>query len=198
MLNQTEEHPPMPHAEKFSQKKSAAPGLVLLDPSLRPVSYNTEAIQILTYPKVPKDIRRLAIHVEAQIHLLLDQHRLSGNALIPAFQSGRRQYAVRMFTLSNHRGGSSSSSGPYAAHVILLERQDWKLADLSTVAAQFRLTPREQETLRFLTLGMTSKEIANLMGISPHTVKAFVRMIKSKMQVSTRSAMLGKILRIGL
>jgi len=78
----------------------------------------------------------------------------------------------------------------------LLERRYRQIADLSTVAAQFHLTAREQETLLFLAEGMTSKEIANQMGISPHTVSAFFRLIMSKMQVSTRSGIIGKIVRI--
>jgi DNA-binding CsgD family transcriptional regulator len=58
----------------------------------------------------------------------------------------------------------------------------------------FRLTPRERETLEFLMQGMTSKEIANQMGVSPHTVKAFLRLVMSKMQVSTRSGIIGKLI----
>jgi DNA-binding CsgD family transcriptional regulator len=41
--------------------------------------------------------------------------------------------------------------------------------------------------------GLTSKEIAQRMGISPNTVKAFLRLVMVKMGVSTRSGIVGKI-----
>jgi len=47
-----------------------------------------------------------------------------------------------------------------------------------------------------LTLGLTSKEIASRMNISPNTVKAFFRMVMTKMLVSTRSGIVGKIARM--
>ena len=41
--------------------------------------------------------------------------------------------------------------------------------------------------------GLTSKEIAVRMGISPNTVKAFLRLVMVKMGVSTRSGIVGRI-----
>jgi DNA-binding CsgD family transcriptional regulator len=42
--------------------------------------------------------------------------------------------------------------------------------------------------------GLTSKEIAERMKISPSTVKAFLRLVMVKMSVSTRSGIVGKVL----
>jgi len=55
-------------------------------------------------------------------------------------------------------------------------------------------TRREQEVLEYLLQGLTSKAIANRMNISPNTVKAFLRMIMIKTGVSSRAAMVGKII----
>jgi DNA-binding CsgD family transcriptional regulator len=41
--------------------------------------------------------------------------------------------------------------------------------------------------------GLTSKEIAIRMNISPNTVNSFVRLMMVKMGVSSRSAIIGKI-----
>ena len=79
---------------------------------------------------------------------------------------------------------------------ILLERMAPDSVDISAVAKQFRLTQREQETVGLLTLGLTSKEIASRMNISPNTVKAFFRLVMTKMAVSTRSGIVGKIARM--
>ena len=51
---------------------------------------------------------------------------------------------------------------------------------IPSAAQQFGLTRREQETVELLTLGLTSKEIASRMNISPNTVKAFFRLIFGK------------------
>jgi hypothetical protein len=51
--------------------------------------------------------------------------------------------------------------------------------------------------VEFLLQGLTSKEIANRMNISVNTVKAFLRLIMVKMNVSTRSGIAGKVARSG-
>ncbi len=62
------------------------------------------------------------------------------------------------------------------------------------VAAEFRLTEREREALKGISMGLTSKELAKEMDISPNTVKAYLRLIMVKMSVSTRAGILAKIL----
>jgi len=47
--------------------------------------------------------------------------------------------------------------------------------------------------VEYLLQGLTSKEIAARMNISPNTVKAFLRLVMVKMKVSTRSGIAGKI-----
>ena len=65
---------------------------------------------------------------------------------------------------------------------------------MSQVAARFRLTPREQETLELLAIGLTNKEIADRMKISANTVKSFLKLLMIKMGVSTRSGIVGRSL----
>ena len=64
---------------------------------------------------------------------------------------------------------------------------------IAEISKRFGLTAREQETVQFLVEGLTSKEIAQRMKISPNTVKAFIRLVMVKMGVSTRSGIIGKI-----
>ena len=49
------------------------------------------------------------------------------------------------------------------------------------------LTPREKETLEYLVLGLTNKEIAEKMGITHHTVKAFIASMFDKLGGERRS-----------
>jgi DNA-binding CsgD family transcriptional regulator len=64
---------------------------------------------------------------------------------------------------------------------------------IGDISQLFGLTSREQQTVKFLLEGLTSKEIAERMQISPNTVKAFIRLVMVKMNVSTRSGIIGKI-----
>jgi DNA-binding CsgD family transcriptional regulator len=65
---------------------------------------------------------------------------------------------------------------------------------VSRVAAEYALTEREQEAVRGISMGLSSKELAARMKISPNTVKAFLRMIMIKMGVTTRAGIVAKIL----
>jgi len=65
---------------------------------------------------------------------------------------------------------------------------------LSQVSRQFNLTQREREALQYLLQGLSSNAIANRMSISPNTVKAYMRTIMIKTGVSSRSAMVTKII----
>ena len=49
------------------------------------------------------------------------------------------------------------------------------------------LTPREKETLKYIVLGLTNKEIAQKMGITHHTVKAFIASMFDKLGGGRRS-----------
>ena len=62
------------------------------------------------------------------------------------------------------------------------------------IAREYDLTDREEQALLGLARGLTSKEVAEEMDISPHTVKAYVRLIMIKMGVSRRAAIVGKLM----
>jgi len=65
---------------------------------------------------------------------------------------------------------------------------------LSQVSEQFHLTHREQQAVALLLQGLSNKEVAENMGISANTVKAFLRIATIKMGVSSRSGIVTKIL----
>src|SRR5712691_5612485 len=101
----------------------------------------------------------------------------------------RKPTPVRSATALPHSMGSAQVNT-----ALLLERIVQGRLDTSEIARQFSLTPREQETTELLILGLSSKEIASRMSISPNTVKAFLRLVMFKMGVTSRSGVLGKIL----
>jgi DNA-binding CsgD family transcriptional regulator len=168
----------------------SAAGLILVDGSRIPIYYNAEAIEILSYPEQLKnqDAFRSLLPYEIRELLHRKQH---GERRISEFMSGRRHYVCRVFNLREH-----SRTSARTIIGLLLERSAPKPVNISQAAAQFHLTGREQETVAFLTLGLTSKEIASRMNISPNTVKTLCRLVMAKMAVSTRSGIVGKLAQI--
>lgn len=77
-----------------------------------------------------------------------------------------------------------------------MDRDPGQSTNFSEVTERFHLTLREREMVGLLTFGLTSKEIADRMNISPNTVKTFFRLVMTKMGVSTRAGIVGKIVRV--
>lgn len=163
--------------------------LMLLDKNNRPVYYSPEAVAIMNFPQRGKNAGDIPTQLPSELELLLGRSgSFAGVLPMVQFVSGKRSYLCRAFVL-NHSSGT-----PARGMIgILIERNAPKSPHVSALAEQFRLTQREQETVRFLTLGLTSKEIAARMRISPNTVKTFFRQVMTKMGVNTRSGIVGKM-----
>jgi DNA-binding CsgD family transcriptional regulator len=164
-------------------------GFLLVDPSLMPIYYNSEAIQILTYPEIPQGQNPLESVLMVKVHqLLIDSRSSEGPVFRPEFISGRRRYICRALSVD-----SPSSSAQKALSAVLLERRQQRSFDGSQLVARFHLSQREKETIELLVYGLTSKEIANRLHISPSTVKAFLRITMVKMGITTRSGIVGRV-----
>jgi len=163
-----------------------------MDSALNPILMNTEAEQILNYPdRFVKDdhvVLCAAIKIRSYSRTPLSDEL----PFVTEFRSGRRRYYCRAFVVDSN--DVKDPSDPCVA--VLLERGPSALTSLSRVSLRFSLTPREEEALQYLLQGLSSKEIANRMSISPNTVKAFLRLLMIKLGVSSRSAVVVKILMI--
>jgi len=60
------------------------------------------------------------------------------------------------------------------------------------------LTPREMDVLRLMVEGLTNRAIANILDLSPGTVKGYVKTILEKLLVSDRTQAAVKAIRTGL
>jgi len=157
-------------------------GFLLVDPSHKPIYANSEAIRILTFPAYPRNKKHVETLLAEKVRsVFLHGKRSSRPDFSTEFISGKRCYLCRAIGLQ-----------PNTA--LLLERKASKRLDASQVAKQYNLTPREQETVELLMQGLSGKEIANRMHISPNTMKTFLRLVMLKMGVSTRSKIIGKII----
>jgi len=168
---------------------ASRPGLVLVDERLNLVAANSDALQILAFPETPEKLGHLNGWLSKKIHsCLLDGKALNRPSFVHEFRSAKRTYICRAFPLNT---GGNGAARPALA--LMLERKSNGGGTLAEISERFGLTAREQETMRLLAEGFSSKEIAARMKISPNTVKAFVHLVMVKMGVSTRSGIIGKM-----
>jgi DNA-binding CsgD family transcriptional regulator len=162
-------------------------GVVLLGPQWRPLGFNAEAARILGYPGQPHKIPSLDAILPATRRQL---GSTSGPALTDRFTSGRREYVCRTFLLDS-AGKRDSRLRP--RFVVILERVRAPHGDLARWSEQYQLTTRERETVEHLAEGLSSKEIASKMNISPRTVKSFLRLVMVKVGASNRGVIIAKM-----
>ena len=163
-------------------------GFLLSDRSLKPIYTNGAANSILCYPNASGATANPAV-VQERIRSILPVEPFITGLSPASFLSGRRRYTCRSFVVESH-----DNSAP-AMVALVLERRPRDPIDLVAVSRHFHLSPRESETVLHLIHGLTTKEVAQRMGVSPNTVKQFVRLIMSKMGVTTRSGIVGKLIR---
>ncbi len=171
--------------------RTTSVALVITDLSCNPLYASRAAIEILSYQDHvggPADSRAL---IKRRIQSILKPERHAGLPPPTTFLSGKRHYVCRPYLLQSQRAKADRSTV-----VLLLEREPRVLAELFETSRLFHFTPREFEVIALLIDGLTTKQIAQDMQISPNTVKAFLRLVMSKMGVTTRSGIIGKILSI--
>ncbi len=171
----------------FPRKEGSGVGLLLLGPTIKPLYANPEALQILVYPETEIMMAPDRLIDQKIRSVLLVDGTCSESGFVPHFSSGRRRYLCRAFSLNPQP--AKSLDGPVLA--LLFERRSHIDFEASQMAARFHLTPREKQILKYVMQGLTNKEIGTQMNISPNTVKAFLRMIMTKVGVSTRSGIVG-------
>jgi len=165
-------------------------GFLLLDSSLRPIAFNAEAIKVLSHSdKLATGPPLDAVLAETIRASLLGQEPSREAPLVIELRSGRRRYLCRVF-----RVDADAKASPQPSVAVLLERPPFGSIPLWPAFRQFNLTRRERDTLGYLVQGLSNKEIADRMKISSNTVKAFLRLIMTKMAVCSRSAIVAKIL----
>jgi DNA-binding CsgD family transcriptional regulator len=164
-------------------------GFVVTDLKLAPLYVNAAAIQILGYGTEPSDDIVSDPLLQARLQSIFQTHALTSEVAVAAtFVSGHRQYVCRSFTLDPRDGYRPSRIA------LIIERAGHRNAMLRDLAARYHLSPRESETVLHLTDGLTTKEIASRMKVSPNTVKQFMRLVMCKLDVTTRSGILGRLL----
>lgn len=98
-------------------------------------------------------------------------------------------YALRALPLHKpHKRGKSCTM--VLIEGVTMERQ----FDINEVQKQFDLSKRETEVTFCLTKGLTNKEIAKALSLSPETIHDYIKKIMEKMKTTTRAGIVGKVL----
>jgi len=176
-------------ADAISSSASSRVGVLLLNSQLRPVHFNAEAANILSYPKKRGETPSVEALLPATRFQLADLVKPTAPSII-GFTSGRRRYRCRVFMLDS---SSNTNSQAQPRLVVTLEREPKQQVDITQWSNEFQLTSRERETVQLLMRGLTSKEIAQEMNISPNTVKSFLKLVMAKVGVSNRTGLVAKV-----
>jgi len=167
---------------------SAGVGFLLADANLKPLYANGAAVSILGYAGAGAASQGV-VSLQERLRSILHVERFPLECSTTAFASGRRRYVCRPFLLESRQ---NHTRPPMVA--LLLERCPQEGLDLCEASRRYHLSPRERETVQHLIHGLTTKEVAECMSVSPNTVKQFVRLIMTKMGVTTRSGIIGKLM----
>jgi DNA-binding CsgD family transcriptional regulator len=174
--------------------RAADAGVALLDLSLRPVAMDEGAASILAAISAGADPRRPAVALTPVIPpIILDHLRASDPAgVCPTelrFTLGNHFYVGRAYLVEPRdvtlRG---------ACIVLHFERESDITDACFEVSRRYGLTDREAEALCGVASGLTSKEVALQMNISPSTVKTFLRLIMIKTGSANRAGIVAKLL----
>lgn len=168
---------------KNASKPTTADGLVVVDLSFRAIAADSGAAKILSRSGngwvVPEEL--LSSLKTRTISELADAKA--------RFRIGTTGYICRVSVLQPCAG---SAGQPLLA--MRLHRQIEATDTVLEIAEKYELTDREREALTGISMGLTCKEVAHQMNISPNTVKAFLRLIMIKMGVTRRSGIISKVL----
>jgi len=169
---------------------TAEAGVLLLDLSLRSVSWDRGAASILQDGSSNLLDPQSTSWIPREILDVIRRRKLDDLSKLRTYvRIGEPEYLCRAYLLE-------SMAPPLPQHLIAvhLERASFAVETVYSCAAEYRLTVREAEVLRGIAMGLSTKEIASRLSISPNTVKAFLRLVMIKMGVATRGELFAKLL----
>lgn len=97
---------------------------------------------------------------------------------------------LRLFKLESH---GSAGGRLYAVLLELIGDPETGGIDLEKVKELFRLSNREADVVEALLTGGTDKEIARTLGVSVETIRAYLKSVRAKLGVNTRTAIVSLV-----
>lgn len=167
-------------------------GLILIEGSGSTIAADRGAANILRYLSDGTGTPKGAIIVgEDTLQMLYEGDGAADPILLKRVRVGVGEFTCRAYILEKQERGAVA---PERLVAVLLERVCEAPRAIKELAAEYHLTKREQQALRGIASGISSKTLAARMNITPSTLRAFLQLIKVKMGVSTRAGIMAKIL----
>jgi len=178
---------------RMTDKRPAATtqtGLILVDQALTMMALDRGAAAILNY-RLERGIKPEPVYVlPEQILEAVRSHNFSDLACLKiSLRIGISDYQCRGYLVQCREGFL-----PRPTVAFLVENRSSAIDAIDKVAIQYHLTRREQEALRGISMGLSSRDVAERMKISPSTLRTFLRLMKIKMGTTSRVGMVTKIL----
>jgi DNA-binding CsgD family transcriptional regulator len=168
-------------------------GMVLLDSSLKPVSFDHGAATILANPNRSGMSRGDQLCIPAEVLEAVRQCESGAlSSITVCFHRGKAKYVCRLYLLEPQTMGVANRF--LALH---FEREASAQDAVHKLSSEYHLTEREEQALRGIALGLSGKQLAERMNISPNTVKVYLRLIMAKMGVAGRGEIAAKLLSSG-
>jgi DNA-binding CsgD family transcriptional regulator len=177
-------------ANQPTERTFVGEGIVLVDLTFRPVALDRGAEAILGDVKGDSEGGDVSATLPLDLLNALKARPLSEQEAVLIYMSADgRSYSCRSSMVNPRTGGLAE---PVLA--LYLKRELSVVDAVHQVGIEYSLTDREKEALIGVAMGLTSKELAVRMKISPNTVKAFLRLIMVKMGATTRAGIVGRLL----
>jgi DNA-binding CsgD family transcriptional regulator len=169
-------------------------GLLVVDTSMHVVAADEGALSILNQTTCGQANRKgEKVDLPKNIlDMLANQRNGDAGSAKARISIGDQDYMCRSFVIHQQNG---TRIEPTIA--VYLQRDASIVNALEALAAEYHLSDREQQALHGIAVGLSAKEMAQRMKISPNTVKSFLRIVMIKMGVGTRAGILGKLLEYG-
>jgi len=114
--------------------------------------------------------------------------------LIDKYISGRRSYSVWGCILTTYLPCVKGRKYEAPCYMFVLNRSIPGEVNLSEVCRKKKLNRRERDIVRLLMEDRGNKEIADILGLSLHTVRGYMKSLMLKLGVGSRAGVLGQLL----
>lgn len=166
------------------------------DALLERASANELLVRIAADSEKPADARQALSELEAAAGKydlpLLRAAVLSAKAVLAAAEGDD----TRAAELMEDAAALYDSSG--FVHEAAMARRHTRKTRIDAAPPDAPLTPREMEVLRLVAKGMSEREVADKLSISPHTAHRHLSNIRLKLSATTQAAAVAHAVRVGL
>lgn len=173
-------------------QKRKLPGMLVFDVDGQLLSSSPSAERMLYHGQSDRLIRSIRSSLRSLKSKEIREKEAFSSPAGPLLQqtltSGRRTYGIQAFMLDHRPLGRNHLVA------VLFERINSNRLDPIRARRRFGLSAREFEVIQALKIGMSDKEIASSLGVGFETIRDYLKNIRAKLGVSTRTAILNMVL----